>query len=56
MVKKLPAMKESRVHSIPELSPCRRAWLPSPVFLPGEVHGQRTLVGYTVHGVSKSQT
>ena len=23
--------------------PCRREWLPSPVFLPGEFHGQRHL-------------
>ena len=28
---------------------------PTPVFLPGESHGQRSLVG-TVHGVEKSQT
>ena len=26
--------------------PWRRAWKPSPVFLPGESHGQRSLVGY----------
>ena len=24
----------------------RRAWQPTPVFLPGEFHGQRILVGY----------
>ena len=33
----------------------RRTWQPSPVFLPGEFHGQMSLEGYTVHGVSKSQ-
>ena len=27
--------------------PCRREWLPTPVLLPGEVHGQRNLVGYS---------
>ena len=27
--------------------PWRRAWQPSPVFLPGESHGQRSLVGYS---------
>ena len=27
--------------------PWRRAWLPSPVFLPGEFHAQRSLVGYS---------
>ena len=26
--------------------PWRRAWQPSPVFLPGETHGERSLVGY----------
>ena len=25
--------------------PWRRAWQPSPVFLPGESHGQKSLVG-----------
>ena len=30
----------------------RRKWLPTPVFLPGEFHGQRSLVGYS-HGVTK---
>ena len=36
--------------------PWRSAWQPTPVFLLGESHGQRSLVGYTVHGVAKSQT
>ena len=27
--------------------PWRREWLPTPVFLPGEFHGQRSLVGYS---------
>jgi len=26
--------------------PWRRAWQPTPVFLPGESHGERSLVGY----------
>ena len=26
--------------------PWRREWQPTPVFLPGEFHGQRNLVGY----------
>ena len=36
------------VGAIPELgkSPGRRAWQPTPVFLPGESHGQRSLAGY----------
>ena len=28
----------------------RRKWQPSPVFLPGESHGQRRLVGYSLRG------
>ena len=35
--------------------PWRRAWQPTPVFLPGESHGQRSPVAM-VHGVTKSQT
>ena len=27
--------------------PWKRAWQPTPVFLPGESHGQRSLVGYS---------
>ena len=30
--------------------PWRRAWQPTPVFLPGECHGQRSLVGYSLWG------
>ena len=27
--------------------PCRKKWQPTPVFLPGESHGQRSLEGYS---------
>ena len=37
------------------MRPWRRKWQPTPVFLPGESHGQRSLVG-TVHGVTKNRT
>ena len=30
--------------------PWKRAWQTTPVFLPEESHGQRSLVGYIVHG------
>ena len=30
--------------------PWRRKWQPTPVFLPGESHGQRNLVGYSPWG------
>ena len=35
--------------------PWRRAWKLTPVFLPEESHGQSSLAGYTVHGVTKSR-
>ena len=34
--------------------PWRRKWQPTPVFLPGESHGQRSLVGYSPWGCTES--
>ena len=34
--------------------PRRRKWQPTPVFLPGESHGQRSLVGYRPRGRKES--
>ena len=34
--------------------PWRRKWQPTPVFLPGESHGQRSLVGYSPQGRKES--
>ena len=34
----------------------RRIWQLAPVFLPGKLHEQRSLIGYTVCSVAKSQT
>ena len=36
--------------------PWRRAWQPTPVFLPRESHGQRSLVGYSPWGCKESDT
>ena len=36
--------------------PWRREWLPTPVFLPGEFHGQRSLVGYIPWGRKELDT
>ena len=30
--------------------PWRRTWQPTPIFLPGESHGKRSLVGYSPSG------
>ena len=55
VVKNLPAMQETQEtwvwslgwEEIPALGgvPWRRKWQPTPVFLPGESHGQRSLAG-----------
>ena len=34
----------------------RRKWQPTPVFLPGESHGRRGLVGYSLWGCKESDT
>ena len=36
--------------------PWRWKWQSTPLFMPGKSHEQRSLVGYTVHRVTKSQT
>ena len=36
--------------------PWRREWLPTPVFLPGKSHGQRSLEGYSSRGCKESDT
>ena len=35
--------------------PWRRKWQPTPVFLPGKSHGQRSLLGYSPMGLQRSQ-
>jgi len=52
MVKNVPAMHEAQVQK----SPCRRERLPTAAFLPGESHGQRSLVGYSPWGGKESDT
>ena len=50
MVKNLPAMQETWVRSLAGKIPRRREWQPTPVFLPGEFHGQRSVLGYDPWG------
>ena len=52
------ARKAGDPGSVPELGrfPQRKAWQPTPVFLPGESHGQRSLVGYGPQGRKESGT
>ena len=48
MVKNLPAMQGTRVPSLGQEGVWRKKWQPTPVFLPREFHGQRSLVGYSL--------
>ena len=43
-------MQETWVQSLGWEDPRRREWQPTLVFLPGESHGQRSLVGYSPWG------
>ena len=57
MVKNLPAnagdIKDAGV--VPGWEdPQRRAWQLTPIFVPGESHGQRSLVGYSPQGQKES--
>ena len=56
MVKNLPAMWETWFDSWVGKIPCRRAWKPTPVFLLGESHGQRSLAGYSPWGHKELDT
>ena len=47
-------MLETWVRSRGGKIPWRRAWQPPPVFLPGESHGHRSLVGYSPWGCKES--
>ena len=49
-VKKPPAMQEMQVQFLGQEDPQSRTWHPTPVFLPGKSHGQRTLAGYSPWG------
>ena len=53
-VKSLSAMQETQAWV--EMIPWRRECLPTPVFLPGEFHGQTSLAGYSLWGCKESDT
>ena len=56
LVKNLPVIQETWVQSLGWEDPWRREWQPTPVFLSGESHGQRSLVGYSPWGPKESDT
>ena len=45
-------MQETKVHSLGWEDPLESKWQPTPVFLPGKSHGQRSLAS-TFHEVAK---
>ena len=49
-------MQETGVLSLGQEDPLEKKWQPTPVFLPGEFHGQRRLVGYSPWGCEESDT
>ena len=54
MVKNLPAMQEAAARSLGQEDPLEKGTQPTPVFLPGELHGQRSLAGYSPWGLKES--
>jgi len=55
-VKKLPSMQEIGFDPWVRKIPWRRPWQHTPVFLAGESHGQRRLVGYSPWGLKEFNT
>ena len=49
-------MQEMQVESLGQEDPLERKWRPTPVFLPGKFHGQRSLVGYGPWGCKELDT
>ena len=53
-VENLSAMQETQVLSLGQEILWRREWQPTPAFLPGEFHGQISLVGNSPWGYKES--
>ena len=56
MLKNLPQCRRCKFDPWVRKSPWRRKWQPTPVFLPGESHGQRNLAGYGPWGRKELDT
>ena len=55
-IKRLPAIQETRVRFLGWEDPLEKEMQPTPVFLPGESHGQRSLAGYSPWGRKELDT
>ena len=56
MVKNLLVMPETQIRSLGWENPQEKGMATHSVFLPGESHGQRSLVGYSPWGCKESDT
>ena len=56
LVKNLPAMRETWVRSLGWENSLEEGLQPTPVFLPGESHGQRSLAGYSARRGKELET
>ena len=50
MVKNLPEIQKTQVQSLGQEDPLEKGMATTPVFLPGEFHGQKSLVGHSPWG------
>ena len=53
-LKRLPPMRETQFQSLGREDPLEKDMVPTPVFLPGESHGRRSLVVYSPRGRKES--
>ena len=53
MVKNLPAMQETQVGYLGQEDPLEKGMATHSMLLPGEFHGQRSLVGYSPWGLKE---
>ena len=56
LVKSLPAMQETQVRSLGQEYPLRKGMATTPVFLPGEFHGKKSLACYSPWGGKELDT
>ena len=54
MVKNLPAVQKTWVHYLGQEDSLEKGMVTTPVFLPGEFHGQRSLESYSPEGCKES--
>jgi len=56
LIKNLPSLREPWVRSLGWEDPLKKGMTTTPVFLPGKLHGQRSLAAYSPYGHKESDT